>query len=144
MIGDGNLKQFKVRANRGEGYIDIAILLLVVFLVLATVIKIYPVFVAKFNLNTFAEELLRVAEITGEIGTQTSQKEKLLEEQLSMKPEITWNAKYIIGTKRVQLNDEINVTLTMVVNIGLFGDFGSIPIELTSKATGRSEVYWKK
>jgi hypothetical protein len=31
----------------------------------------------------------------------------------------------------------------MIVNIGLFGGFGSFPIELTAKASGKSEVYWK-
>ena len=44
---------------------------------------------------------------------------------------------------RVQLNGSITVTLKHTENIGLFGSFGSFPIEMTAKATGRSEVYWK-
>ena len=46
-------------------------------------------------------------------------------------------------TGRIQLNDEVTVTLTLETDIGLFGGFGSFPITLTASATGKSEVYWK-
>jgi hypothetical protein len=42
----------------------------------------------------------------------------------------------------IQLNNEVTVTLTLQYDIGFF-NFGSFPITLTSKATGKSEVYWK-
>ena len=45
-------------------------------------------------------------------------------------------------TGRIQLNEEVTVTLTLDVDIG-FGGLGSFPIELTAQASGRSEVYWK-
>lgn len=38
------------------------------------------------------------------------------------------------------MNEEITVTLTLETNIGLFGNFGSFPIKLQSKATGKSEM----
>ena len=44
---------------------------------------------------------------------------------------------------RIQLNEEVTVTLTLRRNIGLFGGFGSFPITLQAQATGKSEVYWK-
>ena len=46
-------------------------------------------------------------------------------------------------TGRIQLNEEVTVTLTLDMDIGLFGGFGSFPITLRSEATGKSEVYWK-
>ena len=49
----------------------------------------------------------------------------------------------IIDHFRIQLNDEVTVTLTLETDIGLFGGFGSFPITLTASATGKSEVYWK-
>ena len=52
-------------------------------------------------------------------------------------PDIRWSR-----TGRIQLNEEVTVTLTMDVDIG-FGGLGSFPIELTAQASGRSEVYWK-
>ena len=45
--------------------------------------------------------------------------------------------------ERHQLGNEVEVTLTTTVNIGLFGEFASFPVTLTAKASGTSEVYWK-
>ena len=42
----------------------------------------------------------------------------------------------------MQLNGDIEVTLTETVDIGFFV-FGSFPIEIRAKATGKSEVYYK-
>ena len=53
-------------------------------------------------------------------------------------PNIRWSK-----TGRIQLNEEVTVTLTLDMDIGLFGGFGSFPITLRSEATGKSEVYWK-
>ncbi len=59
-----------------------------------------------------------------------------------MKPDtVKWEAD-TIGQDRVQFGEEILVTFTKQVDIGFF-EFGSFPINLTSKATGKSEVYWK-
>ena len=46
-------------------------------------------------------------------------------------------------TGRIQLNQEVAVTVTYETNIGLFSGFGSFPITLRADATGKSEVYWK-
>lgn len=37
---------------------------------------------------------------------------------------------------------QISIICTLVQNIG-FGEFGSFPVTLTAKASGKSEVYWK-
>lgn len=49
----------------GEGYIDVAVMVLSVFLVLALSMKLLPVFIAKQQLDTYATELCREAEISG-------------------------------------------------------------------------------
>ena len=46
-------------------------------------------------------------------------------------------------TGKIQLGNEVTVTLTTTVNLGLFGEFASFPVTLTARATGASEVYWK-
>ena len=60
-----------------------------------------------------------------------------LGDRLEIDPDIRWSR-----TGRIQLNEEVTVTLTMDMDIG-FGGLGSFPIELTAQASGRSEVYWK-
>lgn len=126
-----------LKDQRGEGYIDVVVILLVALLVIALGMKVFPVFIAKNELNTFADELARVAEIEGRIGSATNIKANELRATTGLDPSINWST-----TGRVQLNEEFTVTVTQVVDIGFF-EFGSFPITLTSKSTGRSEVYWK-
>ena len=61
-----------------------------------------------------------------------------LREQTGLDPEIEWS-----DTGRIQLNEEVTVTLTHEIDLGLFAGFGSFPITLRADATGKSEVYWK-
>ena len=124
-------------SNRGEGYIDTAVVVIVAILVIAMAVKVYPVFIAKNELNTFAGELARVAEIEGRIGSVTNAKENELKAIMDIEPSIDWSR-----TGNIQLNQEFSVVLTYTVDIGFF-EFGSVPITLKSKATGRSEVYYK-
>lgn len=49
----------------------------------------------------------------------------------------------MVDGRKIQLNEEVTVTLTLPKEIGLFGRFGSFPVTLQSQATGKSEVYWK-
>jgi len=107
-------------------------------LVIAVAISVLPVFVAKNKLDTYASELCREAEIAGYVGTQTTLRAQVLTEQTGLSPDISWSK-----TGNIQLNEEITVTLTMVVDIGVFGGFGSFPVTLTAKASGKSEVYHK-
>jgi hypothetical protein len=126
-----------LKDKRGEGYIDVVVILLVALLVIALGMKVFPVFIAKNELNTFANELARVAEIEGRIGSATSIKANELEVTTGLEPTVSWST-----SGRVQLNDEFTVTVTQVVDIGFF-EFGSFPVTLTAKASGRSEIYWK-
>ena len=117
-----------LKRRSGEVYIDVCVLVVCAMLVLALVVRVLPVYVAKQQLDTYAVELVREAEIAGRVGTETN----------GLDPDIRWSR-----TGRIQLNDEVTVTLTLDMDIGLFGGLGSFPITLTAEATGKSEVYWK-
>ncbi|TYA14773.1 DUF4320 family protein [Paenibacillus faecis] len=127
-----------IRSRRGEGYVDVVVIVLVTMLCIGLAIKVFPVFMAQQKLNTIASELAREAEISGRVGPETSQRAIALQEQTGLHPSIAWSK-----TGSIQIDQEVMVTLHMTVNIGLFGNFGSFPIELTATATGKSEVYWK-
>lgn len=107
-------------------------------LVIAFAVKLLPIFIAKQQLDTFATELVREAEIAGRIGTETDRRAQALREQTGLAPDIQWS-----GTGHIQLNGEITVILTYETDLGLFGGFGSFPITLRADASGKSEVYWK-
>ena len=130
--------RYLLKNTRGEGYVDVIVLVLCAVLVLALAMRVLPVFIQKQQLDTFATELVREAEVSGRVGSETSRRAAILSEQTGLWPDIKWSA-----TGRIQLNHEVTVTLTMETNIGLFGEFASFPITLRSQATGKSEVYWK-
>lgn len=127
-----------IKEQRAEGYVDVAVLVLSMVLVLALALRVLPVFIAKQQLDTFATELMREAEVSGRIGPETDRRAVLLRERLGIAPQILWS-----DSGRIQLNQEMTVTLTLQKDIGLFSSFGSFPVTLRSQATGKSEVYWK-
>jgi hypothetical protein len=127
-----------LKSKRGEGYIDVCVLVLCAMLVIALAVQVLPVFIAKNQLDTYATELCREAEISGRVGSETNRRAAVLTEQTGLSPRISWSK-----TGNIQLNQEVTVTLTLDRNIGLFGGFGSFPITLRSEASGKSEVYHK-
>ncbi len=127
-----------LKNRRGEGYIDVAVLVLCAMLVIALAVQVFPAYIAKQQVDTFASELIREAEIAGRVGSETTTQEQLLRERTGLEPEVTWSK-----TGKIQLNEEVTVTVTYEMNIGLFAGFGSFPVTLQAQATGKSEVYWK-
>ena len=127
-----------IKSERGEGYLDVSVLVLCAMLVIALAVKVFPVYIQKQQLDTFATELMREAEISGQVGSETSHREKFLQEKTGLIPTVTWSK-----TGKIQLNEEVTVTVTYQANLGLFGGFGSFPITLRADAAGKSEVYWK-
>lgn len=128
-----------MKSRCGEGYLDTVIGLFCLLLVLAFAVNLLPVFTAKQQLDLFANEIVRQAEITG--STKVESRIRELREQTGLEPQIQWECEYYSGEK-VQLNGEITVVLTETVDIGFFV-FGSFPVELRAKASGKSEVYYK-
>ena len=108
----------KWKKRSGEGYIDVCVLVVCAMLVLALAVRILPVFVAKQQLDTYAVELVREAEISGRVGTETSRRAAALTDSTGLDPNIRWSK-----TGRIQLNEEVTVTLTLDMDIGLFGGF---------------------
>ena len=127
-----------IKNNRGEGYIDVVVLVLCAMLVIAIGVRVFPAYIIKQQVDTFATELVREAEIVGQVGTETTQMELLLCEKIGINPTVDWSK-----SGRIQLNEEIGVTVTYNMNIGLFGGFASFPIILRAEAAGKGEVYWK-
>lgn len=127
-----------LKNNRGEGYIDVVVLVLCAMLVIALAVKVFPAYIAKQKVDTFATELMREAEIAGRVGSETARREEILIKKTGIDPDVNWSR-----TGKIQLNEEITVMVTYQMDIGLFGDIGSFPVTLRGEAMGKSEVYWK-
>ena len=118
---------------------DVIVLVLCAMLVLALALQVLPVFIQKQQLDLFATELVREAEISGRVGEETGRRAAVLSERTGLNPDIAWSKE-----GRIQLNEEVSIVLTMETEIGLFGEFASFPVTLRSRAEGKSEVYWKR
>ncbi|WP_045093695.1 DUF4320 family protein [Clostridium sp. FS41] len=127
-----------LKNRRGEGYIDVAVLVLCMMLVIAVAVSVLPVFVTKNKLDTYAAELCREAEIAGRVGNETTLRAQVLTQKTGLNPDISWSR-----SGKIQLNQEFTVTVTVQTDLGLFGGFGSFPVTLKAQASGKSEVYWK-
>ena len=126
-----------LKRRSGEGYIDVCVLVVCAMLVLALVVRVLPVYITKQQLDTYAVELVREAEIAaGWHGDH--RRAAALTDSTGLDPDIRWSA-----TGRIQLNDEVTVTLTLGNGYRPLRGAGSFPITLTAEATGKSEVYWK-
>lgn len=134
------MKEIKkiLRDRKGEGYIDVAVMVLCIMLVIALGVKLFPVFITKIQIDNFADELVREAEISGRVGSETGVRQRVLEERTGLHPAVQWSR-----NGNLHLNEEVTVTVTVQMDLGLFGGFGSFPITVRARATGKSEVYWK-
>lgn len=126
-----------LRSKRAEGYFDVVIIVLVVVMVIALIMAVAPVVSTKIQLENYADEIVREAEIAGRIGSETASRAQILTEKTGISPRIEWSR-----TGKIQLNQEFTVTCTYTMDIG-FGEFGSFSVTLTARASGKSEVYWK-
>ena len=77
-----------VKCKRGEGYIDVCIIVLVFVMIMALMLAAVPVFVAKIQLDNFADELVREAEIAGQIGSETTARAAVLSEKTGLSADV--------------------------------------------------------
>ena len=139
------LKRWK-RDQSGEGYIDVAIVILIVFLLMASLLAVFPILSAQQSLNSTVRQIVRTVEITGNAGTEV---DLLLTQLTSTKPDnLTWQTTWKdASNKTIQLKTPFTVTATKVVPLVVlkpsFGDPLVIEVEITATASGISEVYFK-
>ena len=134
------------RDQTGDGYIDIAIVILVIFLLLASILALFPVLSAQQSLNNTAKQIARTIEITGNAGSDL---DVLLENIINIKPddvlvETVWKD---MTEKTIQLKTPFTVTVNKTIPLTVLRPAFSDPIvfniQITSTATGISEVYYK-
>ena len=139
------LKQI-VRDKTGEGYVDVAIVILIVFALMASLLAVFPILSAQQSLNSTVRQIVRTVEITGNAGTEV---DALLTQLTSAMPDnLTWQTAWKdAAIKTIQLKTPFTVTATKVVPLVVlrpsFGNPLVIEVEITATASGISEVYFK-
>ena len=133
----------KALNKRAEGYVDVAVAVLVISFLLILLVSVFGVIHQKQTLNQMCEQIVEIASINGCVDYEVMERYEQLCEQTGLTPTMTFEATYFDeDTGKVQLGDIISCTLTMETSIIGFG--GELfPIDMTVTASGVSQVYWR-
>lgn len=135
-----------IKDQSGEGYVDIAIVILIIFVLMASLLAVFPILSAQQSLNSTVRQVVRAVEITGNAGTEV---DTLLTQLTSAKPDsLSWQTSWKdAANKTIQLKTPFTVTATKVVPLVVlrpsFGEPLVIEVEISATASGISEVYFK-
>ena len=133
----------KALNKRAEGYVDVAVAVLVISFLLILLVSVFGVIHQKQTLNQMCEQIVEIASINGCVDDEVMERYEQLCEQTGLTPAMTFEATYFDeDTGKVQLGDVISCTLTMETSlIGFGGEL--FPIDMTVTASGVSQVYWR-
>jgi len=135
-------KNFLVTTN-GEGYIDVAVSVLVSMMLLVLTLNIFTFLTIKQDMDYFAKEMIFSATNFGKTNDEVDTRYAELIAETGLAPTVTWQAAYFNASdKTVQYGDTITVTLTYQTYVRGFGVF-KIPVTLIAKHSGLSQMYWK-
>lgn len=127
----------KLAEERGvDNTVETSANILVYVVAFLLVISGMNIMYREYKLHLFSSELIRTAELNGEVGAETRKRQEELEKTLGIKPTVVWDR-----TGKYNLNETISLTLTLGTDVK-FPLFRSY-LTLTKKATGTSEVYHK-
>lgn len=142
------MKRNFIRDQTGEGYIDVAIAMLILFTLMASLMALFPIFTAQQSLSQTAKYTARTIELYGKADDETltsvTENENFLAPD-SVHIDTEWHD---ASEKSIQLKTPFTVTLTKTVSIVILrpalGDPLTIDVQITVSARGISEVFFKK
>ena len=135
------MKCFKNK--RGEGYIDICVMIISFISCLVIALNIFSFITLKVEMDTIAEELIESATYEGEFGDEFENRTETMKE-VYYEFETEYGADEWFNTtlERVQLGDEMWVTISKETYVKGLGAF-KIPVTVKVTRSGISEKYWK-
>lgn len=109
---------------------------------IAFAMAVLPIFSTRSKLDDSATKLMRMAELGGHTNWNATISE--LQADTNMVFTINWDGtNYVAGSNKVQLGNDIKLTLTTQEQIEFGALSFSYPITLTATVHGTSEVYHK-
>ena len=132
-----------LKNKKAEGYIDVAVAVLVIAFVLILIISIWSMITLKQDMTYMARELVEAATVSGRIGPEVEARFAELCAESGFTPTASFSATYFDPiTGNVQLGEVISVTLTTEMILPGFGGF-ELPFDVSVTQSGLSRMYWK-
>ena len=141
------MKKRLIRDQTGEGYIDVAVTVLILFTLMASILVLFPLFTTQQSLNQTARYMARTVELYGKADDATLQSvtedgDFIIPDSIEI--ETQWHN---AADKTIQLKTRFTVTVVKTVPIVILrpalGDPIVIHVRITASANGISEVYHK-
>jgi hypothetical protein len=132
-----------LKNRRGEGYIDICVMIISFISCLVIALNIFSFITLKVEMDTIAEELIESATYEGEFGDEFENRTETMKD-VYYEFETEYGADEWFNTtlERVQLGDEMWVTISKETYVKGLGAF-KIPVTVKVTRSGISEKYWK-
>lgn len=137
-----------IRDRTGEGYVDVAISLILIFVIVAGIFSLFPIYTTYQSLNATARQVAHVIEVCGQADEATlalAIGQDGLVSTGDIAVETDWHN---ASTKKIQLKTPFTVTVSKRVLIPILRPVSGSPIGfnilISAKASGISEVYWKE
>lgn len=125
----------------GEGYVDVAVTVMIVAFVLVFAVNVVSLVALNQNIKTAADQLTDYAAMKGTVSVDEYARE--LKEKIGVDFSYSFDGSETLDfTGKVQLGDRIVCTLTYHLRILGFGEV-SHPISIKASSSGLSQVYWK-
>lgn len=125
----------------GEGYVDVAVTVMIVAFVLVFSVNVVSLVALNQNIKTAADQLTDYAAMKGTVSVDEYARE--LKEKIGVDFSYSFDGSETLdSTGKVQLGDRIICTVTYQLRMPGFGDF-ILPISLKASSSGLSQVYWK-
>lgn len=132
-----------LKNRKAEGYIDVAIAVLVIVFLLVLALSVFKLVTLKQDMKYMCEELVKTATLNGKVGEEVDERFEELCAETGVRTRLAVTATYFNATtKTVQLGDTITVKLTYETSLAGFGDF-ELPFEVSVSSPGLSRIYWK-
>ena len=129
--------------KNAEGYIDVAVTVLVVSFLLILTVSVFGAVSQKQDLKYMCSELVEMATTTGKIGEQVQARYEALCEETGLTPTVNFTTTYFDeNSGKVQFGEVISCTLTLESGLPGFG--GELfAFTMTATESGLSQIYWK-
>ena len=134
----------KLKERKGSVFLEALGGFFIACLVLILIVNVVTALFYVSRLGTFSDNVSKIVSREGKYDSSVQNKitEYLEESKLGNISISLDGTEFMPGTKKIQLNDKVQVKVTGSMDISFFV-FTDFKIPLSNKSTTRSEVYWK-
>ncbi|MGI6577807.1 MAG: DUF4320 family protein [Eubacteriales bacterium] len=137
-------RHLKILKNeQGDIYFEFLICMILFVVIISVTLQVVSAVQLKFWLDRKTAAIVRHVQIRGEVDQIAEQMISEIEERLEGNVTIEWDAQFITGTWKVQLGDQVRLSVIGETILFSIGKSDVVKISLMSEMVGTCERYWK-